>query len=72
MSRSRSLSRDLQSSLTREARWQEEFEHGAVAQAGRPGCVDGLDDLLDLFQIQELGDGLPLPGRAQVLGRVLR
>jgi hypothetical protein len=48
----------------------EQLQHGAVAQAGGQGSVDGLQNPVDLLQIQELRDGLPLPRKAQVLGGI--
>src|SRR5262249_32735250 len=52
------------------ARGVEQFHHGPVPEAHRPGDVRGLDDLLDLLQIQILRDSLPLLRRTQVFGRV--
>src|SRR5262249_21209106 len=43
----------------------EQLEHGAIPYAGRFGGVRGGKQALDFFSIQELRDGLPLPGRDQ-------
>src|SRR5262249_21358563 len=48
----------------------EELEHGAIPYAGRFGGVRGGKQALDFFSIQELRDGLPLPGRDQALRRI--
>src|ERR1017187_8877434 len=49
----------------------QQFHHGPVPPAGGAGLVGSLKKLLDLLQIQELRDVLPLVGGTQLLGRIV-